>query len=1562
MTTNYQQLAAENVRRYGEETEHLAFLGELYADRGHFLLELLQNAEDARASAVELRLTADALEVRHDGRPFTEGDVRGICSVGRSTKSVDSGKIGRFGIGFKSVYAYAASPEIHCGDEHFAIEHYVRPAAIPPAWPGANWTTLIRLPFDAKRVTPETARGEIAKAASRLAATTLLFLRHIERVCLLDGSEVIAELTRRPGAASDEPCRLVELSKLAVEPEQWAVFRRDVPIGPNQTAGAVELAFRLSHFDEEGILYIIPHNAATLAAYFPTDIRIHAGFILQAPFHTTPARDNLKTDDPHNSYLVQQGSELLIEVLRWLQQRSWLDADILRCLPLREADFPEGTLLAPLFNDVAAALTEEDLLPRRSDGEGPYEYVAGEQAAWPECEALAELLTQNELAEVLDRESTAEWLHSSLNIGDNSDLSRYLREHIEVPTVGLAKYLEWLATKPTTWWAERESDWLLQLYAYLASSDKQLAAFRKLPLVRMADGSHRSPAEGALFLPAADPGEKEALAPFLGNLSIVEAEIAGIAEAFLRKVGVRPLTAVGFVEGVIKPRYKHESSVTTEECVAHLDYIRHALKRATSEDASRVRDIVAGLPIVLSPKRDGQGWWRLKPVQVYLGHEFTGSTDLELYFSASPDTYFAAPLYLNAEARQDEWREFLTSIGCHLLPRKLESKAGNSRNDTFTDFDASTSAVKSIAAGRSVDPVSTAVAVFRVLSAAVASSFSGNDDFTFAANTRYASPKLGPRGGYQGVEYTDAPWIATLRDTAWLPDMSATLRRPSELVTDTEQNRKLLGSTGSFLHERIALNPDSNLLALRLGIRRQPDVKQVVARLADQASASAPMSIEEASEIYRFLDEKRGYSRDDFTRRALILCGENPVIWRTATQTFWKDHGRLFGSDRACISKIYPPRLRDFFLRVGVREDPDLDECLRYLTQKAGAAELTDTLFEQVTRLIRHIAKLDETERDDDEEETPFERWAKYHDLPMWPARRGESLIWSRRSDLTIADNEHLQEVFRGKVATWPYSDETLARFGRERLHLPSLSSATRALAATAQSPQPHPTLASRLASVWPYICAFMDSPTWRPHLDDNWSRFGARPPEVYCTARLRLRYTLGTVEADDPEDAEAYFEPHRNRVWLSVDSSDLEECAECIGDELAHAFGPSHLGDFIRNALTSSPEKLLKKWRKKGLIWRVLSESSANASSNENADDGDGSDTEPELEAATEEVEEIADLEAGTPALTNRVGGSSSSSGPPAASPRAETATQSGSVRRELTVSTGPAPSSPSKSTLEQAFNRPGEETIRHPAGSPQRVTAPSVARFVTQSAITAERSAEPSREFRQTPRVINVWDSKNAQVRNFLLQEYAGECQICGLTNSFPRRSDGRPYFEGVYLIPHVEAKWTDRPGNVLSLCAQCSAKWQHGSVSTSDLTNQINALWKGLKGSESRQIASRLVGKQVAIRFTHAHAIELQELGAALRATPAQPSAAGSPLPHVHSSPPGRTQPLVICPNCKCQVRADRLQEHVASVHGQKGSTGEPRMRRTAPVVLRTRICFGCSVPFQAEPGVVRCPKCR
>ena len=151
MVADYASIRIENERRYGTDIGRIGpmLLADRYSDRTHFIFELPQNAEDALARrsswkgkrSVSFALSKNSLRVSHFGISFTEPDVRGICGIGEGTKDLTS--IGRFGIGFKSVYAFTDCPEVHSGQEHFAIDSFVWPRSVPPITSAVGETTFI---------------------------------------------------------------------------------------------------------------------------------------------------------------------------------------------------------------------------------------------------------------------------------------------------------------------------------------------------------------------------------------------------------------------------------------------------------------------------------------------------------------------------------------------------------------------------------------------------------------------------------------------------------------------------------------------------------------------------------------------------------------------------------------------------------------------------------------------------------------------------------------------------------------------------------------------------------------------------------------------------------------------------------------------------------------------------------------------------------------------------------------------------------------------------------------------------------------------------------------------------------------------------------------------------------------------------------------------------------------------------------------------------------------------------------------------------------------------------
>src|SRR6266849_2277658 len=86
---------------------------EKYPDSVHFVYELLQNAEDQGATEAHFELSTDHLVFQHNGNPLTRSDVWNITGIGNSDKPQETNKIGRFGIGFKSIFAITDRPEFY---------------------------------------------------------------------------------------------------------------------------------------------------------------------------------------------------------------------------------------------------------------------------------------------------------------------------------------------------------------------------------------------------------------------------------------------------------------------------------------------------------------------------------------------------------------------------------------------------------------------------------------------------------------------------------------------------------------------------------------------------------------------------------------------------------------------------------------------------------------------------------------------------------------------------------------------------------------------------------------------------------------------------------------------------------------------------------------------------------------------------------------------------------------------------------------------------------------------------------------------------------------------------------------------------------------------------------------------------------------------------------------------------------------------------------------------------------------------------------------------------------
>jgi len=633
VSADYEKIRAENIDRYGWDTAVLDLIGRLYSDRTHFIYELIQNAEDATATELRFELLADRLEVWHDGRPFTEADVRGICGVANSEKAGDLTKIGKFGIGFKSVYAYTRSPHVYSGDESFRIESYVRPVAVDPApQPAGQLTgetgTRFVFPFDLDTVPAELSVTEIGQALAALAPDTLLFLRHIARIQAgpvlaaglvertestgtdLTGTDLTGtDLTGTDLTGTDltgtAGARRLTLSR-GRRAQDWLVWQRQVADLPGYR---VEIAFRVDAVTGQ----IAGCETSPLSVFLPTQKETFLGFAIQGPYRTTPARDNVGEHDASNQALAGQTAALLTEVLGELRTAGMLTAEVLATLPLDATRFQPGSLLRPLFDAVREVLARDSLIPVAIPATGYAAAAAVKLAADP---ALPALLSPGQLFVTQDL---------------TPQVRAYLRDEIGIEELTAADFL---LRAGSEFLQEQPDGWITRFYDFLYRDSALWDLARARPVIRLEDGSQVALDDAAVYLPG----------PAASGFRTVRRAIAAdpAARRFLDVLNLTEPDVVDEVLELVLPRYEEleVDSLDPAEHAADLDVIMRALDEAPAVRRDLLLDWLRDTAFLIGENAASGEQLLRQPTGLY-----QRSRELELYFDENPAAWFAADIY-----------------------------------------------------------------------------------------------------------------------------------------------------------------------------------------------------------------------------------------------------------------------------------------------------------------------------------------------------------------------------------------------------------------------------------------------------------------------------------------------------------------------------------------------------------------------------------------------------------------------------------------------------------------------------------------------------------------------------------------------------------------------------------------------------------------------------------------------------------------------------------------------------------------------------------------------------
>ena len=271
-----------------------AYVSESYNSRS--FIELLQNADDAKATKFYVKRSGDYLFVANNGRPFNIKDLESLCRSASSNK-VRGTSIGYRGIGFKSVVSFAKEVHLVSGDFEITFSKELSKKLIPQALK----VPLIRIPHEID----DTVKNELANEIKAIqeegfktififsgvlanqideeytsfASTTILFLNSIQVIKILLSKKVTANIAV---VDENEKGRFLRVSTTDAI-SNWFVC----------SDSNCSIAFSMNN----GKVTRLPKNEAIIHAFLPTEDSCGLGIVVNGDFSTDPSRRHLIMDE-----------------------------------------------------------------------------------------------------------------------------------------------------------------------------------------------------------------------------------------------------------------------------------------------------------------------------------------------------------------------------------------------------------------------------------------------------------------------------------------------------------------------------------------------------------------------------------------------------------------------------------------------------------------------------------------------------------------------------------------------------------------------------------------------------------------------------------------------------------------------------------------------------------------------------------------------------------------------------------------------------------------------------------------------------------------------------------------------------------------------------------------------------------------------------------------------------------------------------------------------------------------------------------------------------------------
>lgn len=1444
----------------------------LYSKNIHFIFELIQNAEDNIYDSKEPTLSFllkksdptgtinsdGALIVQNNEIGFSIENVEKICSIGQTTKEKNQGYIGEKGIGFKSVFIATSNPHIFSNGYRFCLpKHneetglgYIVPQWIDkvPAEIDLSITTII-LPLDV------VSYSDIEKMLLDIEPETILFLSKIKEIQIKndfgDFLTIFKDDSKAPliqilveGKKQNLPfCKFNEFllhEKEFIKPQNIYHEKRE-----KIENRKVAIAFSL----DENI-----ENAGKMFAYLPVHSNTGLPFLINADFILTSSREDVNEQERWNIWLMDCIAEAYIEAFKmWTNLREYR-TKVFGSIPLKANSKFFNSVVEFIQNELSnleIIPTEPDCQNRkptfsRTASQFFRNLISGNfypQSLLDTRIVLSEIeiykdqlnsigvkkLTINEIKSCfMEREWIAqhkqEWLIEcysflSTNKFENTDLTVCPIVPIEVKG---KKYLSCVSERPI--YFERDKDFNLVL--------DQIPDFLQTQLIFLDPEFYEKVRDDKNIT---DWMKNVLKIKYFSKLNFIEIIINGLNANY---ENISDLEIISLTISISE--FENDKIPIKDMPILLSDGTRMLLSEIKS--LKSIQSLVT--PVCLDPET---GWQNI----------FVNEEDRKHFLWLSDKYIIQCDNSDSITNLKKLWDKLdITSYPLPFMVEIEENKNSLSRYEDNCIKDSRYSLrTKSIVNYR---PVSW---IYNIEE-------NGNSELhqrsrslifwlTQQKNSKWQKAIVKKFNRYPQEFPYESEFLNFLKMEPWLPT-SKGFERPNKVFIASQNLKEILGDSVPYFENAL----DENVCKL-LEIRREATADELVSVL-EQYALNKEGSKNFADRVYRYLNSiELSPNIIERIRQNNLLFMHNglEIDWIPFTKAIWKDRSDVFGKDFYYLENNYP-KLKDFLIStIGVKEDVDT-ECFafQWLNLQKDSGRKPREIEDILTIIYREIRKICLIE----EENRP--KW--------WQKFISEVKIWTQNKTFEpinlvyVPDDGELKKIFQEKNILLAWRPEKDSFFEWETLYrvlgLKYLSENVKISMSESKlnkiNKNPiYLTNASKILIIaWLMEERLSD---YQRLQKENMIELFLNTNEVIIDS-LKLKYDLKGIKVDKSSDS--FW--HIGEKMLLIEGNSTNQIKNTIARTLAKALLPNRsyksLADWIELVLGEMDWK----WRLDQKSWSIPDEINRWLHTFEKVKSEKQNETDHNATLDDIVTEQFKSVITGT--KISEIG-----SNPNNKSKSAEFSILNQNQKEDLSnvedldefKSIGSSNHNDSLNyvkELNSAFNRLGKKTQPDEILTQIGIVTNIDQRREKEHEAHYERfENEPDAEKRRRKTERTILEGPDEQVRKTLEEWYGGKCQICGHT--FLER-DGKSFFIANYMVSRKFARKLDTYANALCLCAEHFARWQHGSVEASDITDKILSLKCYNEGGKSPLcIKFKLCDEECSLNFNEKHLIALQEL---------------------------------------------------------------------------------------------------